>query len=95
MQTITPELTAKLGEEKLAKFNIGDDCPIFDGMYDYLGMYAGASLDALRKLISGMSDIAINWSGGLHHAKSLSQVAFATLTILCLLSLTYYVSILV
>lgn len=52
-----------------AAFNIGDDCPIFDGMYDYCSLYAGGSLDAARKLINHQSDIAINWSGGLHHAK--------------------------
>ena len=32
-------------------------------------MYAGASLAAARKLCAGTTDIAINWSGGLHHAK--------------------------
>jgi histone deacetylase HOS2 len=47
----------------------GDDCPIFEGLFEYCSMYSGASLDAARKLISGQSDIAINWSGGLHHAK--------------------------
>lgn len=76
LQLVTPELSAIMGEEKLAQFNIGDDCPIFDGMYDYLSIYAGASLDASRKLISGMSDIAINWSGGLHHAKKSEPSGF-------------------
>ena len=32
-------------------------------------MYAGASLAGARKLSAGTTDIAINWSGGLHHAK--------------------------
>ena len=32
-------------------------------------MYAGASLAGARKLCAGTTDIAINWSGGLHHAK--------------------------
>lgn len=32
-------------------------------------MYAGGSLAGARKLSSGSTDIAINWSGGLHHAK--------------------------
>ena len=45
-------------------------------MYDYSAIYAGASLDATRKLISGMSDIAINWSGGLHHAKKFEPSGF-------------------
>ncbi|KAI9859576.1 MAG: histone deacetylase [Vezdaea acicularis] len=45
------------------------DCPIFDGLYKHCSLYAGASLDAARKLNNNQSDIAINWSGGLHHAK--------------------------
>ncbi|KAI9894295.1 MAG: histone deacetylase [Vezdaea aestivalis] len=45
------------------------DCPIFDGLFDHCSLYAGASLDAARKLTQDQSDIAINWSGGLHHAK--------------------------
>lgn len=76
LQSITPEKTARLSDKKLAQFNIGDDCPVFDGMYDYSSIYAGASLDASRKLISGMSDIAINWSGGLHHAKKSEPSGF-------------------
>lgn len=76
LQNITPEKAARLLEKKLAQFNIGDDCPVFDGMYDYSSIYAGASLDASRKLISGMSDIAINWSGGLHHAKKSEPSGF-------------------
>lgn len=68
LQRVSPANAAAL-EADLTKFNIGDDCPIFAGLYDYCQFYAGASLDASRKLVSGASDIAINWSGGLHHAK--------------------------
>jgi len=50
-------------------FNCVEDCPIFADMYDFCRMYAGASLAGARKLCSGTTDIAINWSGGLHHAK--------------------------
>ncbi|KAF7322165.1 Hist-deacetyl domain-containing protein [Mycena kentingensis (nom. inval.)] len=45
------------------------DCPMFSGVYDLCKMYAGASLAAARKICAGTTDIAINWSGGLHHAK--------------------------
>ncbi|CAN6673049.1 probable histone deacetylase Hos2p [Trichomonascus vanleenenianus] len=68
LERVTPENKESFGDIQM-QFNIGDDCPIFDGMYDYSAMYAGTSLDASRKLISGQSDIAVNWSGGLHHAK--------------------------
>ena len=60
----------------LSKFNFGDDCPIFSDMWDYCRQYAGASLMAARKLISGTTDIAINWTGGLHHAKKAEASGF-------------------
>lgn len=46
----------------------GADCPVFDGMSEYLFLYTGATLCATQQLVAGSSDIAINWSGGLHHA---------------------------
>lgn len=51
------------------QFNCVEDCPIFAEMYDFCRQYAGASLAGARKLAQGDTDIAINWSGGLHHAK--------------------------
>ncbi len=45
-------------------------CPVFDGMYDFCKAYSGASLAGARVSAAGETDIAINWSGGLHHAKS-------------------------
>ncbi len=58
------------------KYNMGDDCPVFDGLYNYCTLYAGASLDAARKLTNNQADIAINWSGGLHHAKKAEASGF-------------------
>lgn len=75
LERITPDLLTK-NQNLLVEFNIGDDCPVFDGMYDYLSIYAGALLDASRKLIANMLDIAINWSGGLHHAKKTMPSGF-------------------
>ncbi len=57
-------------------FGVGEDCPIFDGLFEYCSLYAGASIDAARKLTSHQSDIAINWSGGLHHAKKAEASGF-------------------
>ena len=45
------------------------DCPVFHGLYKYCCMTTGASLAAAKKLNSRDLDIAINWSGGFHHAK--------------------------
>lgn len=53
----------------LHKFNIKEDCPIFSGLFDYCKLTAGGSILAAQKLNSGEYDIAINWAGGLHHAK--------------------------
>ncbi|CAM0952355.1 unnamed protein product [Alopecurus aequalis] len=44
------------------------DNPVIDGLWDYCLRYAGGSLAAARALAGGRSDIAINWSGGMHHA---------------------------
>lgn len=58
-------------------FNLGgDDCPLFEGLFDYGSFYSGASIDAARKLLNNESDIAINWSGGLHHAKKSEASGF-------------------
>ena len=32
----------------LNRFNVGNDCPVFDGMYDFCARYTGASLEAAR-----------------------------------------------
>ncbi len=42
---------------------------MFDGLYDFCRRYAGASVEGAVKLNQELADIAINWSGGLHHAK--------------------------
>lgn len=65
---------------KLGPFNLsvspGADCPVFDGMSDYLFLYTGATMEAVSKLINHESDIAINWSGGLHHAHKTEASGF-------------------
>lgn len=70
---VTPDTTSKFD---CPQYNIGDDCPIFDGLYSYCSLYAGASVDAARKICNQESEIAINWSGGLHHAKKSSASGF-------------------
>ncbi|KAI9830556.1 MAG: hypothetical protein M1819_005514 [Sarea resinae] len=74
LQRVTPN--NMLLQPDLAQYNIGDDCPIFDGLYGYCTLYAGASIDAARKLLNNQSSIAINWSGGLHHAKKSEASGF-------------------
>ncbi|MCJ1370992.1 histone deacetylase [Loxospora ochrophaea] len=77
LQRVTPtNIEHPSFSDRTLQFNIGDDCPIFDGLYQYCSLYAGASLDAARKLTSHQSSIAINWSGGLHHAKKSEASGF-------------------
>ncbi|KAK4626155.1 putative histone deacetylase HOS2 [Fulvia fulva] len=65
---------------ELGPFNLstspGADCPVFDGMSTYLFLYTGATLHATHQLTSNQSDIAINWSGGLHHAHKYEASGF-------------------
>ncbi len=50
-------------------FGIGPgDNPIFEGMYDWSRLVAGASLQAASLVSTGIVDIAFNIAGGLHHA---------------------------
>lgn len=76
----------------LVKFNVGDDCPIFKGLYDYCKSTAGSSLCAAYKLNTKESDIAINWSGGLHHAKRSEASGFCYVNdiVLAILELLKY-----
>lgn len=62
----------------IAKYNAGDttDCPVFDGVYEFTQLYTGASLDGALQLNQGLTDIAVNWSGGLHHAKKSEASGF-------------------
>ncbi|XP_014674421.1 PREDICTED: LOW QUALITY PROTEIN: histone deacetylase 3-like [Priapulus caudatus] len=60
----------------LSVFNVGDDCPVFEGLYDFCSMYTGASLESAVRLNNNNCDIAINWSGGLHHAKKFEASGF-------------------
>ncbi|KAK2743882.1 histone deacetylase [Myotisia sp. PD_48] len=75
-QVIPSDMDNMNQQDRLVGFNIGDDCPIFDGLYNYCSLYAGGTVDAARKLCNNQSEIAINWSGGLHHAKKTEASGF-------------------
>ncbi|KAI9152552.1 histone deacetylase [Blastocladiella emersonii ATCC 22665] len=62
--------------KQAAKFNVGDDCPVFDGLFDYSSISSGGSLEGAARLNRGECDIAINWAGGLHHAKKSEASGF-------------------
>ncbi|KAJ3587921.1 hypothetical protein NHX12_011516 [Muraenolepis orangiensis] len=50
--------------KSLNTFNVGDDCPVFPGLFEFCSRY------------TGICDIAINWAGGLHHAKKFEASGF-------------------
>lgn len=65
---VTPDTVDSFVREQ-AKFNVGDDCPVFDGLFEYCSISAGGSMEGAARLSRDKCDIAINWAGGLHHAK--------------------------
>ncbi|CAI2324251.1 unnamed protein product [Caenorhabditis sp. 36 PRJEB53466] len=76
LKTVTPKQAMSYPEEVLKKFNIGEDCPIFPGIWDYCTLYAGGSVEGARRLNHKVNDIVINWPGGLHHAKKSEASGF-------------------
>jgi histone deacetylase 1/2 len=58
------------------KYNVGDDSPIFSGLFEFCQISSGGSISAARELNEGRADIAINWAGGLHHAKKAEASGF-------------------
>mmetsp|Transcript_50553 Transcript_50553/g.126943 ORF Transcript_50553/g.126943 Transcript_50553/m.126943 type:complete len:429 (+) Transcript_50553:80-1366(+) len=68
LRRISPDNVAEFSDV-LRRFNVGEDCPVFDGLYRYCELYTGASMDCAYQLNNNVCDIAINWSGGLHHAR--------------------------
>ena len=61
---------------QLQRFNVGEDCPVFDGMFEFCQTYTSGSIGGAVRLNEDMSDIVINWSGGLHHAKKSEASGF-------------------
>nr|XP_044996880.1 histone deacetylase 8 isoform X2 [Jaculus jaculus] len=51
------------------EYGLGYDCPATEGIFDYAAAVGGATITAAQCLIDGICKVAINWSGGWHHAK--------------------------
>jgi histone deacetylase 1/2 len=75
LQKVTPDNMDNFAKEQ-GKYNVGDDCPVFDGLFDFCGISAGGSMEGAARLNRGKCDIAINWAGGLHHAKKSEASGF-------------------
>ncbi|TVU08005.1 hypothetical protein EJB05_41387 [Eragrostis curvula] len=90
LRSVTPE-TQQDQIRALKRFNVGEDCPVFDGLYSFCQTYAGGSVGGAVKLNHG-HDIAINWAGGLHHAKKCEASGFCYVNdiVLAILELLKY-----
>eukprot|EP01117_Protostelium_nocturnum_P014444 TRINITY_DN5493_c0_g1_i1.p1 TRINITY_DN5493_c0_g1~~TRINITY_DN5493_c0_g1_i1.p1 ORF type:complete len:484 (+),score=70.57 TRINITY_DN5493_c0_g1_i1:147-1598(+) len=75
LRLVTPDNKEEYSRQ-LAKYNVGDDCPVFDGMWKLCQISSGGSIGGAIRLNNHDNDIAINWSGGLHHAKKSEASGF-------------------
>ncbi|KAK6459718.1 histone deacetylase RPD3 [Scheffersomyces xylosifermentans] len=78
LSRVSPDNLDMFGKEQI-KFNVGDDCPVFDGLFEYCGISGGGSMEGAARLNRGKCDIAINYAGGLHHAKKSEASGFCYL----------------
>ncbi|KAF8920655.1 histone deacetylase RPD3 [Mucidula mucida] len=75
LNRVTPETSSELTYGG-TRFLVGEDNPPFEGVFEFCSISAGGSIAAARRLTSGAADIAINWAGGLHHAKKREASGF-------------------
>ncbi|KAK2189343.1 hypothetical protein NP493_109g07024 [Ridgeia piscesae] len=75
LRCIRPDNMSEYNKQ-MQRFNVGEDCPVFDGLYEYCQLSAGGSVAGAVKLNKQATDIAINWAGGLHHAKKSEASGF-------------------
>lgn len=91
LKNVSPE-NSKYLSEQLMYFNINEDCPIFEGIYDFCNIYTTGSILGAHLLNTKANNIAINWSGGLHHAKKHQASGFCYVNdcVLAILELLQY-----
>ncbi|KAH0509091.1 Histone deacetylase 2 [Microtus ochrogaster] len=72
--------------------NVGEDCPVFDGLFEFCQLSTGGSVVGAVKLNRQQTDMAINWAGGLHHAKKSEASGFCYVNdiVLAILELLKY-----
>ncbi len=61
---------------QLQRFNVGEDCPVFDGLFEFCQLYTSGSIGGAIRLNDNQADAVINWAGGLHHAKKAEASGF-------------------
>ncbi|KAG7086764.1 hypothetical protein E1B28_002696 [Marasmius oreades] len=88
LERVTPETVEEL-TYRGTRFLVGEDNPAFEGLFEFCSISAGGSIAAAQRISSGATDIAINWAGGLHHAKKSEASGFCYVNdiVLCILEL--------
>ncbi|GAA6030165.1 hypothetical protein JCM8097_009295 [Rhodosporidiobolus ruineniae] len=91
LSRVTPETFDEMTGHG-TRFLIGEDCPSFEGLFEFCSISAGGSLSAARRLINAKADICVNWAGGLHHAKKREASGFCYINdiVLSILELLRY-----
>lgn len=75
LSKVTPDNMDNFSKEQ-SRYNVGDDCPVFDGLFEFCGISAGGSMEGAARLNRNKCDVAVNWAGGLHHAKKSEASGF-------------------
>nr|ALG64480.1 histone deacetylase 1 [Meretrix meretrix] len=92
LRSIRPDNMSENYNKQMQRFNVGEDCPVFDGMYEFCQLSTGGSVAGAVKLNKQAADIAVNWAGGLHHAKKSEASGFCYVNdiVLAILELLKY-----
>uniref|UniRef100_A0A8C8IQ40 Histone deacetylase 1 n=1 Tax=Oncorhynchus tshawytscha TaxID=74940 RepID=A0A8C8IQ40_ONCTS len=91
LRSIRPDNMSEHSKQ-MQRFNVGEDCPVFDGLFEFCQLSTGGSVAGAVKLNRQQTDIAINWAGGLHHAKKSEASGFCYVNdiVLAILELLKY-----
>ncbi|PIA12995.1 histone deacetylase Clr6 [Coemansia reversa NRRL 1564] len=91
LSRVTPEL-AEQETEHTSVYLSGEDCPAFDGVFEFCSISAGGSIAGAKRINHGDSDVVVNWAGGLHHAKKDAASGFCYINdiVLAILELLRY-----
>uniref|UniRef100_A0AAQ5Y169 Histone deacetylase 2 n=1 Tax=Amphiprion ocellaris TaxID=80972 RepID=A0AAQ5Y169_AMPOC len=91
LRSIRPDNMSEFSKQ-MQRFNVGEDCPVFDGLFEFCQLSAGGSAAGSVKLNRQQTDIAVNWAGGLHHAKKSEASGFCYVNdiVLAILELLKY-----
>jgi len=64
-------------DDRYVRFGLGtEECPIFEGLFDYVLLYASATVTAANLVIEENADVVFNPLGGFHHAGRASAEGF-------------------